>query len=163
MTLEHTTRNALGLLAAIGTLAWGSVSTIRSARGLQKTGSDPMDVTVRSIELSSPRVKAGARVTATVTLTGPARSPAGAVVVYIGFDTEVLAGPTMVRIPNGQTSGTFTLYSKPLLRALERRGAISASTASPEPYRLITGSVTVVAARSTTAAPLGMESSSGRG
>lgn len=52
--------------------------------------------------LSAPMVKAGERVTATVTLTAPARAPSGGVTIYVGFDTEVLAGPREVRIPNSR-------------------------------------------------------------
>ena len=90
---------------------------------------------------SSPSVKAGERFTATATLGEPAAAPSGAVLVYVGFDRDVFTGPSVVRIPNGQISATFTLYAKPSPTA--RSGAISATTLSPEPYALVTRSVSV--------------------
>jgi hypothetical protein len=131
MTPKPMTRKALVLLVAIGALACGTTSERRSAPGLS------------GIELSSPVVKAGERVTVTVSLVGPARARAGAVTVYVGFDGEAFAGPREVRIPNGQTSASFTLYSKPSVREA-RSGAISACTLTPEPYSLLTRSISVI-------------------
>jgi hypothetical protein len=141
MTLP-TTRNAVVLLAAIAAVACAAGRETRSAPRLRTTGAAPSGIAMSSLQLSQPVVEAGERVTATVTLTEPARSPSGAVIVYVGFDSESLAGPREVRIPNGQTSATFTLYSKPSLRAA-RSAAISACTSSPEPYGLLTRTVSI--------------------
>jgi hypothetical protein len=142
MARKLTTRSALIALAAVASLAYGAASEIRSARGL-RAGAAAAGIAMRSLQLSSSVVKAGERISATVALTGPAQAPSGAVTIYIGVDPEILSGPREVRIPNGQASATFMLYSKPSVRGA-RTGAISASTSSPQPYRLLTTSVSIV-------------------
>ena len=97
-------------------------------------GSGPGNaVGVGSLALSSATVTAGQSVTATVTLTGPARSAAGGVIVYVGFQSTILAGPKFIRIPNGQSSGTLTLHANPFLPA-STSTSISATTSSPQPW-----------------------------
>lgn len=142
MACNLTTRNALIAAAAMAAVAFSTAYAIRSARGLHAVAV-PSAIAMHSLQLSSPVVRAGERVTAAVTLTRPAWSPSGGVTIYVGFDSEVLAGPKEVRIPNGQTSATFTLYSKPLLRG-PRTGSISACAFGPLPYRLLTTSVSIV-------------------
>ena len=140
MTLKPMTRIAFVVLAAMAALACRAGSELRSTRGLA-TAAAPAAMT--ALQLSSPpSVKAGERITVTATLAQPAAAPSGAVLVYVGFDRNVFTGPSLVRIPNGQSSATFTLYAKRSVTAA-RSGAISASTVIPE-YALVTRSVSVL-------------------
>ena len=136
-------RNGLIFLAAMAAFAWGKAHGVRTAAGLGTTAASSTGVTVSRIALSSPAVKAGDTLTATVFLTGPAQSRSGAVVVYVGVDSDVLAGPREVRVPNGQTSATFKVYTKPSPAAAKLSGTISACTLNPEPYSLLTASVSI--------------------
>jgi hypothetical protein len=95
-----------------------------------------------SLRLSSGTVAAGGSITGTVTLTGSARSSSGGVVVYVGFPNALLAGPKFIRIPNGSSSGTFTLYSNPFLTT-SAATSISAMTTTPNPASFLTQALSI--------------------
>jgi hypothetical protein len=88
------------------------------------------------LQLATTTVSAGAVLTGTV-------SAGGGAVVYLGFSKSVFAGPRFVRIPSGQRSASFTLYSNPFLPAAATT-SISARTQSPDPATFVAQAVTVV-------------------
>jgi hypothetical protein len=95
------------------------------------------------LSLSSPTIAAGNGVLARVTLTGPAQSPSGGVIVYVDFRSTALAGPRFIRIPSGQSTGIFMLYSNPFL-SLSTTALISASTSTPQPASLLTQTLSIM-------------------
>jgi trimeric autotransporter adhesin len=69
------------------------------------------------LTLSASSVTAGEALTATVALDAPARAQSGGVVVRLSFPRVLVAGPTFVRIPNGERSATVTLHTNPFAGA----------------------------------------------
>lgn len=88
---------------------------------------------VSGVQASAATVPAGGAVTLTVTLADAARSGSGGVTVYLSYPRALLAGPRLVRIPNGSRSGSFTLRANPYV-AVATATTISANTQNPDPY-----------------------------
>src|SRR6266516_3549515 len=67
---------------------------------------------------------------------------------------SILGGPKFIRIANGLSSGTFTLYSNPFL-SVSASTSISATTSSPQPASFFTQTLSVTPASTppTTLAP----------
>jgi hypothetical protein len=140
----------LALLALVAAGCGGTESE-ESTQGVSQAASV---AGIGSLRLSSGMVTAGGSITGTVTLARSARSSSGGVIVYVGFPNAILAGPKFIRIPNGMTSGMFTLYSNPFLTA-STVTSISAMTATPEPASFLTQALSIVpsATPPTTALP----------
>lgn len=107
---------------------------------------------VSGLAVSSPTIAAGGAATFTVTLPGAAKSPSGAVTVYLSYARSLLAGPRWIRIPNGARSATFTLRSSPYVAA-STPTAVSANTQNPDPYGVVSLQVVVAAAAPLPATP----------
>ncbi|HEX7624772.1 MAG TPA: hypothetical protein VF400_14440 [Anaeromyxobacteraceae bacterium] len=162
MTPSPSTRTALAVLTMLTTVGCGGTETVAHApaASLASTASSALKGgnssagSIASLTLSSPAVTAGNGVLARVTLTGPAQSPSGGVVVYVDFRSMTLAGPRFIRIPNGQSSGIFMLYSNPFL-SLSTTATISASTSTPQPASLLTQTLSITSSPTppTTLAP----------
>jgi hypothetical protein len=131
---------AAAAFALAGAGCGGAVESHESTESVAQASSA---LGLRSLSLSSPSVMGGGSFTATVTLTGSAQGSLDGVIVYLGFNEGVLAGPRFVRIPNGMSSGSATFYANPFLPA-PTSVTITASTASPQPSTFLTQALTVV-------------------
>jgi hypothetical protein len=109
-------------------------------------------IAASSLRLSAPTVTAGNSVNATVTLSEKAKSTSGRVIVYLSFDRSALAGPRFVSIPNGSSSGTFTLHTNPYLAA-SKAVTITANTSSPQASVFLTQVLSIAAAPTPAAGP----------
>jgi hypothetical protein len=146
MNPTFSTRSALVLLTTLTILTVGcggaepgteaqTTAGVGAASSTLKSGSGNA-VGISSFSLAAPTVTAGKSIIGTVTLAGPAQAASGGVNVYLTFRGTILAGPKFIHIPNGQSSGTFTLYSNPFLSA-STTASISATTSSPQPASFV--------------------------
>ncbi len=127
------------LLAVVAT-GCGNTESVDATEAVEQASSAGG---IASLSLSSTTITAGSSVAATVTLARSAQSSAGGVIVYVAFRDATLAGPKFIRIPNGLSSGTFTLHSDPFLSA-PASAAISASTSTPQPASFLSQSLSIV-------------------
>jgi hypothetical protein len=94
---------------------------------------------VAGLSLSAATVTAGDSFTGTVTLSGSAGS---SVVLRIGFESAIFAGPTFVRVPSGASSATFMLATNPFLAA-PASATITVNIASPQPFTSASQAISV--------------------
>jgi hypothetical protein len=141
---------AVALLALVAVGCGGTESEEPVVQGASQAASL---AGVGSLRLSTGTVTAGGSVTGTVTLSRSVRSSSGGAIVYVGFPNALLAGPRFIRIPNGASSGTFTLYSNPYLTA-STVTSISTTTATPQPASFLTQTLSIVPSASPPATAL---------
>ena len=149
MNPTSSTRSALVVFATLTLLATGCGGEpgagAETAAGVDTAAAALKSVGISSLTISSPTVTAGNSITATVTLSGAAESSSGGAIVYVSFRNTILAGPKLVRIPNGMRSATFALYSNPFLSA-SASTSVSATTSSPDPASFATQNLFVIPA-----------------
>lgn len=140
------------LIAGCGGTEEPASSTELLQRDLSITAPAAVTVGAATLRLSSAGVIAGETVTGTVTLSSAAQSANG-VVVYVSFDARVLAGPRFIRVPNGQSNASFTLYTNPFL-ATATPASITANTSTPDAAVYLTQTVSVAPSAAAPAGPV---------
>jgi hypothetical protein len=152
MNPTFSTRSALVLLSTLTILTVGcggaepgaeaqTTAGVGTTASALKVGSGNA-VGISTFSLAAPTVTAGKSIIGTVTLAGPAQAASGGVNVYLTFRNAVLAGPKFIHIPNGLSSGTFTLYSNAYLSA-STTTSISATTSSPQPASFVAQTLSI--------------------
>jgi hypothetical protein len=143
------TRSAMAALIALLAAACGG--PVDSANVTQSAHAQSAGSGLGSFRLSSPAVSAGGTVLATVSLSSSAESSSGGVIVYLSFPSASLAGPRFVRIPNGSSSATVTLYTNPFLSSTTT-ASVGANTSTPQPAVYLSQLLTVTPSTSPTTA-----------
>jgi hypothetical protein len=148
--MKHLHVTAAALLA-LGAAGCGGPERLEPAQALARASTAGG---IASFRLSSTTVTAGGSITATISLRDSGDGSGGGAFVYLSFPAGVLAGPRLLHIPGGSSSGTATFHADPFLSAAAS-ATITASTSSPQPSSFILQTLSVMASPTppTTARP----------